>query len=85
MTSILQLLLLPTRGIVRTLLHIPYTAPFMWRNVHKIRDYYAKHLITKTFVTRYDNDIKLNVSISEHIESQIFWQGVQEGDRGEVT
>lgn len=77
-------MLMPIQKIVRTLLRLPITAPFMWRNVHKVRHYFAGRLISNPFVTHFDGNIKINVSLSDHIESQIFWQGVQEGDRGEV-
>lgn len=85
MTNIRPILLLPIQKIVRALLQLPIAGPSMWRNIHKVRNHFANHLINKRFVTQYDDDIKINVSLSDHIESQIFWQGVQEGDRGEVT
>lgn len=81
---LLQFLLVPIQKVVRILLHIPFTAKYMWRNVYRVRRYFSRRLDKKPFITCFDRDIKINVSLSEHIESQIFWQGVQEGDRGEV-
>jgi len=84
MANIFQRLLLPTQKIVRILLSIPLTAPIMWRNIHKVRHYFDIYLNKKTFITHFDRNINIHASLSEHIESQIFWQEVQEGDRGEV-
>jgi FkbM family methyltransferase len=81
---LLLLLLSPVQKIVRTLLNIPFAAPFMWRNVYRVRHFYSTHLNKMPFVANFDGNIKIYVSLSDHIESQIFWQGVQEGDRGEV-
>lgn len=80
----LLLLLSPVQKIVRTLLSIPFTAPFMWKNVYRVRHYFSTHLNKRPFVTHFDGGTRINISLSDHIESQIFWQGVQEGDRGEV-
>lgn len=81
---LLPQLLLPAQKIVRALLDCTFTAPFMWGKVHKIRHYFSAYLSDRRFVTHFDRDIKIYVSLSDHIESQIFWQGVQEGDRGEI-
>ncbi len=80
----LPVMLLPMREIVRALLKLPFTKRFMWSNVYKLRRFFAAHVRADSFVTRFDRDIKINVSLSDHIESQVFWQEVQEGDRGEV-
>ena len=35
--------------------------------------------------TRYSNNVRFIANLKDHIESQIFWQGVQEGDRGKMA
>lgn len=78
------LLLLPTQKIVRALLLNPSTSAWMWTRIPKLRSYFAKHYGKGRFITHFDGDLKIWASLSDHIESHIFWQEVQEGDRGEV-
>lgn len=49
----------------------------------KIREYFSS-LYERRFTTYFENTLKVGISLTDHIESQLFWQGVQEGDRGEV-
>lgn len=85
MQDFLRLLFLSSaQKIVRTLLKIPFTSSFMWGRVSKIRNYFSTYLNNRQLITRFDGDIRIYFSLSDHIESHIFWQEVQEGDRGEV-
>ncbi len=78
------LLLLPAQKIVRFLLRTSYTADWMWERLPGVRNYFARRCGKGRFITHFDGGSKIWVSLSDHIESQIFWQEVQEGDRGEV-
>jgi FkbM family methyltransferase len=35
--------------------------------------------------TRYSDNVRFIANLKDHIETQIFWQGVQEGDRGKLA
>lgn len=82
--TFLLLLLRPIQKTVRTLLRIQLTAPFVWKHIHRLRQYFSTNLGEQQFVSKFDGNIKINITLSDHIEAQIFWQGVQEGDRGEI-
>ena len=66
------------------LLSSHWTSPWMWGRMPKIRTALSS-IYRKRFATFFQNDLKVWVSLTDHIESQLFWQGVQEGDRGEVA
>lgn len=78
------LLLGPAQKIVRSLLFFPFTAEWMWKHLPALRSYFAGRYSKARFITKFDGGSRIWVSPSDHIESQIFWQEVQEGDRGEV-
>lgn len=69
--------------LIRLFLNIPIVNRIVWRFIPHVREHFASPKI-EPFITKYDKDIKIWVSLSEHIESHIFWQGVQSADRGEV-
>jgi len=56
----------------------------MWRLVPQVRLHFSKADSFGMFETTFDDTTKIWVSLCDHIESQIFFQGVQEADRGEV-
>ena len=60
------------------------TSAWMWKRTPALRTYFARKAGKSAIVTRFDGGTRIIVSLSDHIESQMFWQGVQEGDRGEV-
>lgn len=70
--------------LIRLLLRFPPTAYWVWKRMPHIRSYFSQSVGQERFVTQFEGSINFWVSLSDHIESQIFWQGVQEGDRGEV-
>ena len=47
--------------------------------------YFSNKYANKELITNYQGKILIKTNLSDHIESQIFWQDVQEGDRGEVA
>ena len=51
----------------------------MWRMMPHIR---SRFFLRKEYLTTYDESIKIYCGLNDHIESQIFWQGMQEGDVG---
>ncbi len=51
----------------------------MWRMMPHIRSRFS---LNKEYLTTYDENIKMYCRLNDHIESQIFWQGMQEGDVG---
>lgn len=77
------LIILLFQKITRYLLKLPVLKKIGWRLAIRFRRFFAKYDI-KDFQAPFDKDIKILVSLSDHIESQIFWQGVQSADRGEV-
>lgn len=52
--------------------------------VSYVRRHFASLNEEDRFVATFDSDLKIRVNLSNQIEAQIFWQGVQGGDRGEV-
>jgi len=76
-----RLILVTMQRILRTGVNMPATEHFAWKLVPIIRKFLSSD---EEILTVYDENIKIWVRLSDHIESQIFWQGVQEGDRGEV-
>ena len=56
----------------------------LWQEAPKLREFFALHAGQEQFVAEFDQDLKLWVNLADHIESQIYFQGMQEGDRGLV-
>jgi len=82
-TNTLLMIAMLFQQITRNLIKVPIIKKVGWRLAIRLRRFFAKYNI-KDFQTTFDIDIKIWVSLSDHIESQIFWQGVQSADRGEV-
>jgi FkbM family methyltransferase len=72
------------RALVSHLLRLPVMGAWMWQRMHVLRAYFAHRFGDARFIARFDGGTRISISLADHIESQIFWQGVQEGDRGEV-
>jgi FkbM family methyltransferase len=70
--------------IVRTSTNIPVVDRFAWKVVPSIRTFFGRRYNGEQILTEYDDGIKMWVSLSNYIESNIFWQGVEEEDRGQV-
>ena len=61
--------------------HSHYYGMRMSQNLRKYFSTIEPAIVVKT---KYDNGIKINVNLQSHIDAQIFWQGYQEADRGEI-
>lgn len=79
-----KILILAAQKVVRVGLRLPLVGAFFWRMAPRVRKFFAARNNLGTFQTKFDDGIKIWVSLSDHIESQAFWQGVQESDRGEA-
>jgi|GEM_PF-828272 len=82
-TNVLLMIAMLVQQIIRNLIKLPIIEKMGWGLAIWLRRFFAKYNIND-FQTTFDKDIKMWVSLSDHIESQIFWQGVQSADRGEV-
>ena len=56
----------------------------VWRLVLKARDSFARITPPLELETTFDDNIRIITSLSDHIESQVFWQGFQEADEGVI-
>jgi len=54
----------------------------MWKYVVRIRDAFSCAKPGLELETKFANSIRIRTQLSDHIESQLFWQGFQEADRG---
>lgn len=54
----------------------------LWKFVVMARMHYARIDPPLEFETAIEGDIRINTSLSDHIEAQLFWQGFQEADQG---
>ena len=72
------------RGCVRPLFDLPVAEPLAWRLSAPLMGYFARIGPPLTIVTRYDRTLRFSADLSSHIEAQIFWQGFQAADRGEI-
>lgn len=79
-----KLLLSTLQKGTRMLVRIPMITEPMWFLVVLFGRFAGKLTDWGKFPATFDQGTRIWVSLSDHIESQIFWQGVQEGDRGEV-
>jgi FkbM family methyltransferase len=55
-----------------------------WSLVLRARNSFAQISPPLELETTFDNDIRIITSLSDHIESQVFWQGFQEADEGAI-
>jgi len=77
--------LLTIQKFCRLALRMPMIDRIAWPLVRQVRLHFGKTDSFGLFETTFDGTTRIWVSLCDHIESQIFWQGVQEGDRGEVN
>lgn len=70
--------------ITRTMLRIRPLRPHAWKHIQALREYYARRSPSIELLTRFDAGIRARVSLSNHIEAQLFWQGFQEADESAV-
>lgn len=70
--------------IVRTATGMPIVDRLAWKVAPVIRTFFGRRYNGEQLLTTYDDDLKMWVSLSNYIESNIFWQGVEEEDRGQV-
>jgi len=63
---------------------LPVIDKLAWKMAPAVRDYFGRRFNGEQILTQYDDDIYIWVSLSNYIESNIFWQGVEEEDRGQV-
>lgn len=57
----------------------------VWQLVLKARKSFARITPPLELETTFDDNIRIITSLSDHIESQVFWQGFQEADEGVIT
>jgi len=70
--------------ITRAGLQWPVTRHRTWQLVNYLRRRYSQHVPSVELITQYEGGIRINTSLSSHIEAQIFWQGFQEADAGTI-
>lgn len=83
-TNIRKIALLILQQLSRLAVNAPIVSHIAWRLLPRVRRYFSLHNSFGNLQTKFDGGTKIWVCLSDHIESQIFWQGVQGGDRGEV-
>lgn len=67
--------------LFRFALSLPWIGGRAWKKCHRMRETFARDI---DLYTAYGGGIRFCANLADHIESQIFWQGAQEGDRGEI-
>ena len=55
-----------------------------WRLILKLRNEFAQAVPPVELETTFDENVRIVTSLSDHIESQVFWQGFQEADEGVI-
>ena len=70
------------RSLIETALQRPETESLVWQYAPAYRRFFQQHARPEQFLTVFDDDIQVWISLCDHIESQIYFQGMQEGDRG---
>lgn len=73
------------RIVVHSALRAGVLKHWVWRLVLKARGSFAQFTPALELETTFDDNIRIITSLSDHIESQVFWQGFQEADEGAVT
>src|SRR5690242_19193095 len=68
--------------VVRSALRTGILKHRAWNLVLKARNSFAQNSPPLELETTFDNNIRIITSLSDHIESQVFWQGFQEADEG---
>ena len=72
------------QAIVRPALKTNLLKHAAWRLVLKLRNEFAHAVPPMELETTFDENIRILTSLSDHIESQVFWQGFQEADEGVI-
>lgn len=83
-TNIRKVVLLNLQQLSRLAVNTPIVSHIARRLLTYVRRYFSLHNSFGNLQTKFDSGTKIWVCFSDYIESQIFWQGVLEGDRGEV-
>lgn len=81
----LQHIIIILQRLCRMGIQCPLFGPAAWKIARFLRRYFGSYRGLGPVQTVYDGSVRIWVSLSDHIESQIFWQGVQAADRGEVA
>lgn len=81
----LRVIIIILQKLCRSGIQIPLLGRVGWKIAKALRLFFGTSREIGPLQTTYDRDIRMWVSLSDHIEAQIFWQGVQEADRGEVA
>jgi FkbM family methyltransferase len=72
------------RELFHACLEDPECEPLVWQHAPEVRAFFFRHTSPESFVASFDGDIKIWVSLQDHIESQIYFHEMQERDRGEI-
>lgn len=56
--------------------------PLVWRYAGAYRAFFQQFASSERFTATFDDDLKIRVSLKDHIESMIYFHEMQEGDRG---
>ncbi len=72
------------RLVLRGLLSTGVFNHLAWRLVLRARNSFARISPPLELETTFDDNIRIVTSLSDHIESQVFWQGFQEADEGVI-
>ena len=56
-----------------------------WNLILRLRGYFSRVTPPVELETTFDDNIRIITSLSDHIESQVFWQGFQEADEGVIV
>lgn len=70
--------------MVRNGLRTSLLRRWTWSLILRLRTGFARITPPLELETTFDDNIRIITSLSDHIESQIFWQGFQEADEGVV-
>lgn len=85
MTAVLKMWARLLQAIARSALEIDVLKHWGWRLVLKLRNRFARISPPLELETTFDENIRIVASLSDHIESQVFWQGFQEADEGVIV
>jgi FkbM family methyltransferase len=72
------------RIIIRSALKTGILPHWTWRLVLNARSSFGRVTPPLELETTFDDGIRIITSLSDHIESQVFWQGFQEADEGVI-
>lgn len=70
--------------VTRTALQTGVLEDRIWQLVLKYRHHFSQMRPPLELETTFDDNVRIITSLSDHIESQVFWQGFQEADEGVV-